>query len=129
MRKFGCGVYDERNAKSDEAVSRPGKGGAGGQMVDDKADKPAGRRAEDQTGPEFRGARVFGDCPDPAVQPACCISFYPPFPTSPGAVAHTVFCYTICGSQYRSPLAIIAQIMRAFLLASATGDLGLPPGK
>lgn len=75
-----------------------------------------GSRSQTRT----RGAWVFVGFPDPAVQPACCISSYPPFPTSSGAVARPVFCYTICGSRYRSPLAIIAQIMRAFLLASAT---------
>jgi hypothetical protein len=54
-----------------------------------------GSRSQTRT----RGAWVFVGFPDPAVQPACCISSYPPFPTSSGAVARTVSCYAICGSR------------------------------
>ncbi len=85
----------------------------------------AGRNALRGSGPgqklAFDNALALVGCPDRRIDRLCitCCSPFPTFTSHRGIRRDPVYAASATGSLYRSPLAIMAQAMRAILLASA----------
>src|ERR1017187_5811055 len=89
------------------------------------AHEAAGHNALRGSGPvhkhAFDNALALVGCPDRRIDRLCitCCSPFPTFTSRRGIRRDLVHAASATGSLYRSPLAIIAQTMRAILLASA----------